>query len=376
MDPFRCSTNELVGDIHQLHTTISSAHRRLLRAIAEFDRREAWAADGCRNMAGWLSAHLGISVSQAFRWTKAAHALEDLPLLAAALENGTLSLDKTIELARFATPATQESLIRWAEKASVPAIRRKADVANRPSLDDTTAAQRARYFRWWTFDDGACMGVEGVLPSADGAAVAKALTRLASSLPEDPDCHDGLEERCADALVAMARARIAEDQDSDRATVVLHVNLDDVVRYGPGGEIDGGPVVHPEVALRMMCDCRLECVVGDGGRTIGIGRASRTPSPWLLRQLFHRDRGCTFPGCGATRFLQAHHVRHWIRGGHTNLDNLMLVCFFHHKLVHEHNWSVKLDRDERAQWFRPDGNRHQPRPPPSPAPAPTSHAAV
>ena len=67
-------------------------------------------------------------------------------------------------------------------------------------------------------------------------------------------------------------------------------------------------------------------------------------------------------------FVQAHHVRHWEHGGATDLDNLVLVCHFHHKLVHELGWSVCLDRST-AQWFRPGGKRYNPGPdPPEPPP--------
>src|SRR6059058_1325663 len=55
----------------------------------------------------------------------------------------------------------------------------------------------------------------------------------------------------------------------------------------------------------------------------------------MMRQLRYRDVECRFPGCGARRFTQAHHIVWWKEGGPTDLDNLVLVCFFHHKLVHE-----------------------------------------
>jgi hypothetical protein len=93
---------------------------------------------------------------------------------------------------------------------------------------------------------------------------------------------------------------------------------------------------------------------------VGIGPVSRTPPPWLLRQLRYRDRGCTFPGCESRRFLHAHHIEHWGRGGPTDLDNLVLVCTFHHKLVLEYGWGVELDLPGAPSWFRPTGRRYDP----------------
>src|SRR5690606_19265631 len=68
-----------------------------------------------------------------------------------------------------------------------------------------------------------------------------------------------------------------------------------------------------------------------------------------------RDRGCRFPGCGRTRFVDAHHVEHWSAGGETSLANLMLLCSAHHRLVHEGSFSIA--KDYRDRWFfrRPDG---------------------
>jgi hypothetical protein len=87
----------------------------------------------------------------------------------------------------------------------------------------------------------------------------------------------------------------------------------------------------------------------------------------MVRQLRHRDRECTFPACGSRRFTQAHHVVWWRHGGTTELDNLVLICTFHHKLVHEYGWSLRRDRNGTVQWFRPDGTRYRagPGPPPS-----------
>ncbi len=64
------------------------------------------------------------------------------------------------------------------------------------------------------------------------------------------------------------------------------------------------------------------------------GRATRTVSRRLRRALEHRDRSCAVPGCGATRGLHAHHIRHWEDGGPTELSNLVLVCPYHHRAHH------------------------------------------
>ena len=303
------------------------------------------------------------------RWVDAAHALEWLPGISAAFEAGTLSLDKVVELARFATPETEEKLIKWAGQVSPASIRRKADMANRSPLEDVTEADKTRYLHHWWFDDGKRFWLEGSWPADQGAVIQKALDRLAERIPtmpeqpgrEDP-FGDGIDARRADALLLLASGSSASDPDPDRATVVVHADIGALSRDDGGSYIEDGPVIHPEVARRLCCDARLEVVLHDNdGHAVGIGRASRKPPRWLVRQLKHRDGSCTFPGCDLKRFLHPHHIQQWIPDGETNLDNLVLVCSFHHKLVHEYRWRVELgDIPGTARWFRPDGTRYDP----------------
>ena len=364
---------EVVERIDVLHGGISARQRQLLRFVVRGDAGKVWQQDGCRDMAGWLSGRLGISNWAARRWVQAAHSLEQLPALGDALESGVLCLDKVLELARFATPETEKRLIAWARRVSAAAIRRKADAANAPDLDVVCDAEDSRFLRWWWFDDGRRLGLEGEFPAAQGAALAKAIRRAADQLPAMPLPEPAtglksppevvLEQRCADAMLALTARAIAGDDDADRATVVVHTTLGPVCGNAAlGGEIEDGPVIHPEVARRLSCDARLQFVLTDqDGNALGIGRAARNVPLWLMRELRHRDHGCTFPGCGTRAFLQAHHVVHWDHGGRTDLDNLVLTCGFHHKLVHEWN-GPSVSRDPSRSGSGPTGNVMSPGP--------------
>jgi hypothetical protein len=173
--------------------------------------------------------------------------------------------------------------------------------------------------------------------------------------------------RRADALVALCSARIAADPEPDRATVVVHARLDGLEQDTGGCEIEGGPVIHPQAVRRLLCNARVQTIVEDAfGNVLGIGRLSRQAPAWMVRQVRHRDRECRFPGCGARRFTEAHHLRWWRHGGRTDLANLALICSFHHRLVHEHGWSVKRDRTGDLLWRRPDGTRYESGPSPGP----------
>jgi hypothetical protein len=358
--------SDVVADLDALHARASHANRELLHGIALADRAEAWRDSGARDMAHWLAMRYGISEWKARRWIAAAYALEHLPRTSEAFVSGSLGLDKVVELTRFATPGTEDRLLRWAERVSCAAIRHRGDLEARRQIEEVQQAEQRRFLQYWYTEDS--FGLRGELPAAQGAIVAKALERVAETIPVMPGAEEDpypADARRADALVALCSARIGADPDPDRATVVIHAQLEGLMDGSGGCEIEGGPVIHPETARRLLCSARVQTVIEDSrGEVIGLGRMRREPPAWMVRQLTHRDRGCRFPGCGIRRFAQAHHLQWWSRGGRTELENLALVCSFHHTLVHELGWSISREEDGELGWFQPDGTRYRAGPAP------------
>lgn len=86
-----------------------------------------------------------------------------------------------------------------------------------------------------------------------------------------------------------------------------------------------------------------------------MGRKTRTIPPAIRRALKRRDGGCRFPGCSATRFVDAHHIHHWADGGETRLDNLVLLCRRHHRLLHEGGYGIDSRPTGEIRFSRPDG---------------------
>jgi hypothetical protein len=351
----------LIGVADALNRHIAAAQVALLGVIAEVDRRRAWQDSGARDLAHWLSIRYGMSWWKADRWIRAAAALNDLPGVADALETGVLGIDKVVELCRFATPETEGELIDWASDATCATIRRRADLEVRAAQDETTEFERNRSLRYWYEDGGRRFGLEARMPSAQGAIVAKALERVVDQIPAMPAEAGGafIDARRADALLALCSQRIAVDADADRATVVVHASVE-ALSGRRNAETEQDAVLPPEALQRLACDARIQVAAeNDAGDAISLGRTRREPSASMMRQLRHRDRGCRFPGCGSTAFANAHHIVWWSRGGATDLDNLLLVCGFHHRLVHEHGWTVERADDGRARWFRADGSRYR-----------------
>ncbi|QFS92357.1 hypothetical protein FIV07_16460 [Mycobacterium sp. THAF192] len=124
-------------------------------------------------------------------------------------------------------------------------------------------------------------------------------------------------------------AEVARRPHAQHTTVVVHVDVDKQV-----GALHLGPLLTDAERQYLSCDATCEVWFERAGRPIGAGRSTRTVNRRLRRALEHRDRCCVVPGCGATRGLHAHHLRHWENGGLTELENLVLVCPYHHRLHH------------------------------------------
>ncbi|MGE0384472.1 MAG: DUF222 domain-containing protein [Gammaproteobacteria bacterium] len=153
-------------------------------------------------------------------------------------------------------------------------------------------------------------------------------------------------QRRADALAALAEAWLAGGEGQtggpERYQVMLHVDAGAYARHADGRcDVDGHVPLAVDTLRRLGCDCDVLVAVEDGaGHVLDIGRRTRAIPPAMRRALIVRDHGCRFPGCTAHRFVDGHHIDHWAAGGATRLDNLVLLCRRHHRLVHEGGWSV------------------------------------
>jgi hypothetical protein len=153
---------------------------------------------------------------------------------------------------------------------------------------------------------------------------------------------------------------------SPGAQVVLHVDpaaltctaSEADARVGNVCALEDGPAIPSETARRLACDAEVQPVRAVGGdRLLDHGRKRRVVSPPLRASLQRRDGGCRFPGCARRHGLHAHHIRHWAFGGPTDRDNLVLLCRFHHRLVHEDGFTVAWADSGTLAFHRPDGRR-------------------
>jgi hypothetical protein len=357
----------LIARVHELNRVASAAEREMLDCIAELEEHEAWLDDGAHDMPHWVSMQLGVSRWKAERWIAAGAALRSLPAIARAFSAGEIGIDKVVELTRFATPDDEDALLAWADDVASGAIRRRGDELRRAERAEVAQIEEDRWLAWRWTDEGKRLLLEAEMPAAQGAIVTEAIDRIAGEIPAMPGEEHAMliGRRRVDALAVACAA--SGDTTSD-ATVVVHVQAETLADDTASARTDDGVVLSIDVARRFLCNAKIQAVVeAPDGSVVGLGRTAREPSAWMMRQLRYRDSAsCTFPGCGNRRFTQAHHIRWWSRGGSTDLDNLALVCTFHHRLVHEHGWKLERVATGAVRWFRPDGVRYRAGPPTPP----------
>jgi len=365
------STPVLIDQITELAGHLSAANARWLSLIAEFDRREAWAEWGVKSCAHWLNWKCGLDLGAAREKLRVAHALEALPRIAAAMAAGSLSYSKVRAMTRVADAATEQYFLNVALHGTANHVEKLVRAFRRAKesqeLSREARQQANRSLSWFHDEDGSLV-IKVRLPAEAGAVFLKALEAAEGALPPPGvSAETSLEPvqsrtaRRADALGLMAEGFLASDQQplsgGDRQQIVVHVDAQ-TLRHDHAGrcELEDGPGIAAETARRLACDASLVVLVeNEQGEPLNVGRKTRTIPPALRRALRSRDQGCRFPGCTHTRFVDGHHVQHWAKGGETRLSNLVSLCRFHHRLLHEGRVVVQVLDDGAFRFIRPDG---------------------
>jgi hypothetical protein len=122
--------------------------------------------------------------------------------------------------------------------------------------------------------------------------------------------------------------------------------------------VEDGPAISVSTAQMIACTAALSWMThGDAGAVLALGRRRRRPSSAIRRAARERDHGrCRFPGCESRR-VDLHHIQHWVNGGRTDLANLISLCPWHHKLVHDRGYLIAAPPAGSGTFafYRPDG---------------------
>jgi hypothetical protein len=235
------------------------------------------------------------------------------------------------------------------------------------AVDAVNRAHERRALRVWRDTARGTLTLSVELPLEAGELICQALDKAVEAQGQQgPEFEtESWSAQQTDALVTMAKNYLNGGSEGSASTaeayqVVVHV--DSAALHGGEGRSD----LAVESVKRLSCDGSVVPMVdGADGEPLNVGRKQRTVPAALKRALWARDEGCSFPGCTHTRFVDAHHIRHWADGGETSLENTMLLCGGHHRLVHEGGYDIRKDYRGRWYFMRPDGRaipRHGYRP--------------
>jgi hypothetical protein len=367
MEMERYSADDLDGLIAHFSGLAGAALAVVGEALMEADRRQSFTADGSRDLTHWAAVRMSARHATAAQLVRVARRLRDLPKLRERFATGTLSLDQVDAISKMATPNTEEALIEECLGSSTAALDRAARRANPPSVEDErTVWERRHLGLQWNLDESE-LRFDGSLPGAEGKLFETAVRHRADRMPINPETgmFDPYPSRLADGLVELS-ATSGDENQGVPAQVTVFADLE-ALTEDPNttgvAELMAGPVIANETARRLSCDPIVECTVSDHMRVLGVGRRSRMIPAWLRRQLWFRDGGCRFPGCPHKGWVHAHHKTHWADGGPTDMCNLILLCGYHHRFLHEHGWSIIDDPRGRPVFTKPDGSVY---PPPQP----------
>src|SRR5688572_1742152 len=362
------SVDELDAAIGRLVSQMNADSYRMLVLVRELDDRFGWKKWAFKTCAEWVAWRCGIGLAAAREKVRAAHALRSLPAIAAAFAEGSLSYSKVRALTRVAQIHDEDLLLAYALNATVPQLEERCRQIRNVAPDSVHHARRAwenRSLTMWRDEARGLMRFTVEVPIEDGELLVRALEcaiaggEVTTALDPDTVSESKGTAWCAqqaDALVAVAKSYLDGGQapeggaTADHYQVVVHADAKSLT--GGAGRAD----LPIETVKRLLCDCSLVTVVEDEkGRPLDVGRKQRIVSTPLKRALQARDRGCTFPGCHRKRYVDGHHLKHWIDGGETTPANLTLLCTHHHTKLHEGGFRIVKEPDGTLRFVTDDG---------------------
>ncbi len=392
----------LADRICTLLTVVRSAEAEIGALLAEIETRGVMELFGYRSVARLLEHLADIPKSAAETMVKRARSLHPghhldstpavAPLTAAAAAEGRLSnpmIDTIIGALTQIPPEHREDaeqhLLALAEDAGhkqVAALGARIVAhldPDGPEPDTTEPAvpsrevslRRKRTGVWelhGRFDDET---------GTRASALLDALAERRTSTGEGSDLRSPQErygDAFSDAVDLALNSPTLPMQAGERAHVMVAVHLNDL-KTGVGQATlgDTGTMTAAEARIQACDSMIIPAVLGEKSEPLNLGRLRRLISAGLRRALYLRDRGCAFPGCHRPpRHCQGHHIHHWSEGGATDLNNLVLMCAHHHRLLHRSGWEVRIAADGLPEFLPPAfldkhrkprrNNLHQPLP--------------
>jgi hypothetical protein len=339
---------ELAEKLIELRRVIDLAELSFAQTAADFAATEEYDEQGSVSPIDWIRINCHMTSTAAADRVRVGEHLDQLQNGVFAMVQGEIGFAHLSVMAKMAYAMPQafdESGLLEKARQSSPGrfhhqCRHYRHAADPQGFDQEQAElHENRHLSLSTWEDGSLL-VNGVLDPVGGAALRTALEPLAGK----SGAHDERtrEQRQADALVELAmggRQRTHLQVTSSLETLLGLVGA-------PAAEMEFTLPVSAKTIERLACDCSVTRVLLQDSVVIDVGRSKRTVEGPTRRALNARDGHCRWPGCERpAKWSAAHHVVHWIQGGPTDLDNLILLCHRHHRMVHEGGWQLVRGED-------------------------------
>jgi hypothetical protein len=354
------SDGQIDEDFCELQRASEVLEAEKLRRLREIERRGTFRLDGHLSLTAWLADRFGMAWGRAVEQVRVSRALDEMPLTRAALSAGEVSTSSARVLcaARESHPGSfaehEEALLEAARSLPVGQLRRAVAYWEQAVDSERSLQEGERLFERRRLHVSPTLQgmvrVDGDLDPESGETLITALQAVMDphSRRTRPDDQRSAPQRRADALGEICRTwldtRARPTVGGERPHVTVTVDLDTLRADAPGrAELDHVGPIHPESVRRIACDASISRVVTRGSsEPLDVGRRTPVVRAPLRRAIVARDRTCRFPGCDRPHpWCDAHHVEHWARGGTTSLENLVLLCRPHHRLIHEGRFGIR-----------------------------------
>jgi hypothetical protein len=364
MDTARATIDLIqLSDDELAETYVRACRRRdqeeffIARIAAEFAKRRKFDDDGFVSPIDWMRFNGHVTSGAAANSVAVGEAIDRMPESVDAMAGGEIGFAHLTVMARTAEALGKrfdESVLIKKARENSPGkfhyicthYRHAADPKQYADEQAEQVQQRRLKLSRWM--DGTVL-LSGQLDPEGGAVLLTAIGPLArkTGVRDDRD----LEQRQADALVELAAGGGSQAQIQVTSSIETLVGL----AGAPAADLELSLPISSRAVERLACDCSIARVLlGSDSMVIDVGRSKRVVSEPTRRALWARDGSCRWPGCDRPASLSvAHHVVHWVHGGATDLDNLVLLCRRHHWMVHEGEWQLVRGDDGRMLTIPP-----------------------
>jgi len=322
---------------------------RLASARAAYERVDE--EGGEQSNIDWIRHNCRMTQQAAADRVRVGDKLEAMPASEDAFYNGAIGFQHLVVMARTAAAVGNDfdetKLLPLAVKYSPGkfhhlSLRYRHTVQPKTVADEQANLAELNYLKLTSAEDG-CLLVNGCFDPVTGASIRSTLEPLARPMGK----HDyrGRDKRMADAC-AEAITRNTKVYMNVTSTVETLLGL----LGAPGAENEFSLPISSRSVERWACDSTISRILLKDSIPIDVGRGERVVKGARRRALISRDQHCQWPGCERpASWCDGHHLKHWIDGGGTELDNMVLLCGRHHRMVHEGEWQiVKTDEGFKA----------------------------